>query len=82
MQNCEDEIDQLFGDDDDEIGDSVQTPTAIINDSRPVSCGVLSFHTGTEESMLVTVERICPRGDITDILKKIDDFCNRRHWMM
>jgi catechol O-methyltransferase len=52
------------------------------NEARPDDAGVLSFHAGTEEALLLHVERTAQRGNPDDILKAIDTFCYSRHWMM
>lgn len=56
---------------------------------RDPNCGVLSFHPNTEQSLLIHVQ-----NDLSDrilmneiqaaeaVLRSIDDFCSRRHWMM
>eukprot|EP01036_Dinobryon_divergens_P024906 gene24906-33398_t len=57
--------------------------------SRPCGCGVLTFHTGTEDALLlflqnqIAEDRIEEKADRTDfILKLVDQFCYTRHWMM
>ena len=50
---------------------------------RPDSSGVLVFHTGIENAMLLYVERITARGrDADSVLLAVDNFCYTRHWMM
>lgn len=49
---------------------------------RPVGSGVLSFHTGIEEAMLLYVERVAVSGDPSSVLLAVDNFCYSRHWMM
>lgn len=48
---------------------------------RPVECGVFTFHAGTEESLLLFVESRKPSCP-SDVLSAVDEFCERRHWMM
>jgi catechol O-methyltransferase len=53
---------------------------------RDESCGVCSFHSNTEASLLMHV-RNTPNlqganNDPKDVLNAIDDFCMSRHWMM
>lgn len=49
---------------------------------RPHSCGVMSFHSGTEDSLFLFIQRNAIKGDPESILKAIDVFCYSRHWMM
>ena len=63
----------VFGDSDSDSGDD--------DEERPSNCGVLSFHEGTEEAMVLAALS-APAGDVDAILKAIDDFCFRQHWMM
>ena len=65
----------LFGSDgsDDSDGEEVQ---------RSDACGVLKFHSGTEDEMLRVVAAEAQRGDVSDTLAVIDRFCRSRHWMM
>ena len=68
----------MFGDDEEEPDNSSSL------DYRPATCGVLSFHSGTEEAMFLHLRRTTSPGvhNVGLILKAIDDFCVRRHWMM
>ena len=50
--------------------------------NRPASCGVMAFHSGTEEALLLYVEREAKRGNPASVLDTIDRFCYGRHWMM
>ncbi|KAJ8602472.1 hypothetical protein CTAYLR_001195 [Chrysophaeum taylorii] len=54
------------------------------DDARPANCGVLVFHDGTEEALLATIESTV--GSVAKdpelVLRAVDDFCERRHWMM
>ena len=50
--------------------------------SRPAACGVMAFHNGTEEALLLFVERSAKRGSPASVLHAIDSFCYGRHWMM
>ena len=50
---------------------------------RPPDCGVLSFHAGVEEAMLLFVEqRVKGSGGAAAVLSAVDEFCVTRHWMM
>ena len=49
---------------------------------RPASCGVMAFHSGTEEALLLHVQREAERGNPASVLRAIDEFCYSRHWMM
>jgi hypothetical protein len=49
---------------------------------RPQNCGVMAFHSGTEESLFLYVQRNAQQGDPLSVLKAIDVFCYSRHWMM
>lgn len=64
----------MFGDSDESDGEQPE--------SRPPTCGVLAFHNGTEEAMLLYVERTATKNDPRTILAAIDKFCYTRHWMM
>lgn len=50
---------------------------------RPADCGVLSFHAGTEDALLLFVESAvdAPRSPEA-VLAAVDEFCETRHWMM
>lgn len=83
--------DSLFGDSDEEDGDEVRVCEFDLTLSetrktllaqRPVDCGVLAFHSGTEEALFLFVQRNATRGDAASVLKSIDVFCYSRHWMM
>lgn len=56
--------------------------------ARDESCGVLSFHPNTEQSLLMHVQNQLNKNsnDATpkyrQILTFIDDYCMNRHWMM
>ena len=79
----------MFGSDDEEeekdLSEGVQ---------RPLNCGVLSFHSGTEEALLLHVQRHLSLPTKEDdkeeeasslggrVLRLIDCFCYSRHWMM
>ena len=64
----------IFGEDEEEV----------VGQHRPATCGVLSFHSGTEEAMFLHLRRSTSPGvhNVGLILKAIDNFCVRRHWMM
>jgi len=49
---------------------------------RDAANGVLSFHSGVEESLLLQVEREAPDGDWESVLQVVDHFCYGSHWMM
>ena len=68
----------MFGEDNDNENENENESSS----SRPLACGVLSFHNGTEESMFIYITNHCARGDIKNILNSIDKFCYSRHWMM
>jgi catechol O-methyltransferase len=51
-------------------------------EARPAGAGVLAFHNGVEEALLLHVEKTSKKGDADDILRTIDGFCYSRHWMM
>lgn len=72
-----DNLDSMFGsDDEDELhGGSSER-------NRPESCGVLKFHNGTEDALYHYVVGKAVQGDVTAILKTIDDYCYTQHWMM
>ena len=40
----------------------------------------ISFHKGTEEALLLHVERMAIQGDAQSVLDAIDLFCYSRHW--
>ena len=70
-------MDELFGSDGESDGEVEQ---------RPMSSGVMTFHTGTEESLFCFLKlnlnsKECP-GNPSEILSHIDEFCYKRHWMM
>ena len=65
----------MFGEDDednDKLGNTI----------RPAACGVLSFHSGTEEAMFIYIQNYAQRNDVDGIIKAIDQYCYTRHWMM
>ena len=65
----------MFGDEeDDQVDETIFT--------RPQACGVLQFHNGTEEAMFLYVKQHSEEGDVNNIIKAIDEFCYKRHWMM
>lgn len=51
-------------------------------EARPAGAGVLAFHNGIEEALLLHVERTSKKGNVDDILRAVDSFCYSRHWMM
>eukprot|EP01032_Pedospumella_encystans_P014879 gene14879-17068_t len=71
-----DNLDSMFGsDDEDEQNENEMT-------NRPESCGVLKFHNGTEDALYHYVVGKAAQGDVSAILKTIDEFCYTQHWMM
>ena len=67
----------MFGEDKDEDDNSDEN-----NVSRSMACGVLQFHNGTEEAMFLYVKQRSEEGNVNSIIKAIDEFCYKRHWMM
>ena len=67
-------------DDDNNAIDNSTVDSLILQ--RPRNCGILSFHNGTEESMLLYIYKNSVKNDVTSILNAIDNFCWSRHWMM
>lgn len=52
-------------------------------EKRPKACGVLSFHSGTEEMMFLHLAKVgSVDEDCDSILDSIDRFCYGLHWMM
>eukprot|EP00985_Skeletonema_marinoi_P008836 scaffold4036_cov94-Skeletonema_marinoi.AAC.5 len=49
---------------------------------RDESCGVCSFHSNTEESLLTHVRNTPNLQGANDVLVAVDAFCMSRHWMM
>lgn len=49
---------------------------------RPADAGVLAFHEGTEEALLVYVKNNAVLGNANSVLAVVDQFCYTRHWMM
>lgn len=49
---------------------------------RDASCGVCSFHSNTEASLLTHVRNAPNIHGPIDVLHSVDAFCNQRHWMM
>jgi hypothetical protein len=94
MSNEEDDPFALFGSDDDDDDEAVG---ALSNEptTRSLDNGILTNHNGTEQALLLFVQREMlhhqPSSslEIDDIimrcalvLKAIDKFCKERHWMM
>lgn len=61
----------LFDDDDSDHDDD----TTI----RPAEHGILQFHSGTEDALLLHVQQ---RSNGSSVTSSMDDFCHTRHWMM
>ena len=84
-----------FGDDDSD-SDSPNDATTKDIDPRPQqrrdkSCGVLTFHAGTEQALLHYVRNELDKhkkgakdtpASCQQVLDAVDNFCRRRHWMM
>jgi catechol O-methyltransferase len=78
--------------DDDSDGEQKQEATsAVAAASAPIlvrdpECGVLAFHRGTEQSLLIYVQNAVLAKTATStpyaVMKAVDDFCTQRHWMM
>jgi catechol O-methyltransferase len=89
MEAAEDPF-QMFGSGED-YDSSPRTPPSRRRDAEN---GVLTFHPGTEEALLLYVRNGFENGGgdergthqkirrCDQILKLVDDFCLRRHWMM
>jgi len=77
-------MDFLDNEDDDNDNDDDINNMNIENllKKRSKSCGVLAFHNGIEDSLLLYVYNNSIRNDVTSILNAIDKFCWSRHWMM
>lgn len=54
----------------------------LLLDQRSPACGVLKFHNGIEESLILTVERDLSITNAEEVLAAVDKFCYSRHWMM
>lgn len=72
-----DNLDSMFGSDDENEGNEGDCAG-----NRPESCGVLKFHNGTEDALYHYVANKASQGDVSAILKTIDEFCYTQHWMM
>ena len=79
----------LFGGDDD--GDDAASSSGNGSALRPKENGLLSFHPGTEESLLIYVAQSLskvpspppPDVDLCSlVLSSVDSYCHSRHWMM
>ena len=75
----------------DSDSESEQEALAILSDDklrekalaeRPPGAGVLAFHPGVEEALLLYVDRLATDGDATSVLLAVDNYCYARHWMM
>lgn len=49
---------------------------------RPESCGVMQFHNGIEEAMILYVGRTVTDRSPDKVIKAVDEYCYGRHWMM
>ncbi len=77
--NMADDMDALFGSDGE---DETEIRVENSDNARPITSGVLQFHTGTEEALFLFVKQNAPQGDHVAVLLAIDTFCYTRHWMM
>jgi catechol O-methyltransferase len=66
-----------FNDDDDDECDEEQYEA-----TRDPECGVLTFHKGTERSLLLFVENHAIAPTPQAVRDAVDKFCLQRHWMM
>jgi catechol O-methyltransferase len=72
------------------MGRTTLQNTSERNSARDKSCGVLAFHHNTERSLLMHVQNSISTSTskadeilpCESVLKEIDSFCSRRHWMM
>jgi catechol O-methyltransferase len=60
----------------------IKTDKSQILSNRPQSCGVMQFHNGIEEAMLLHVQRTVVNSSAVDVIKAVDEYCYSRHWMM
>ena len=74
----DDDDDDDDNDDDDEVNDTHQEQ----QQQRSNENGILSFHPGTEQALLVHVRNTAERGNPSSVLAAMDAFCTERHWMM
>lgn len=86
-----DDLFSCFGSDEEDENDTrideTQAPTDSRKDARDATCGVLSFHPNTEQSLLIHLKnKVLPTSGAqiacTKVLAEIDSFCIKRHWMM
>lgn len=75
-----------FIDDDDDTNELIDYKNVDVSDllkKRPKACGVLSFHSGTEEMMFKHLEKVGSIDQGCDtILDSIDQYCYASHWQM
>ncbi len=90
MSNSE-ELNTMFGSDDEDDQQPSSTSTSYTSTipssstlpvNRPQNNGVLAFHNGTEEALLLYVSQHATRGNPTSVLQAVDRYCYERHWMM
>ena len=62
--------------------DDANDDAAAAERTRDAENGIMAFHQGTEESMVLFVEKTAPQGDAAAVLAAVDDFCYTKHWMM
>jgi catechol O-methyltransferase len=86
---------ELFDDDDCEEGAALTLPQInpqidrqCLLSQRPNTCGIVTFHNGIEDAMILFVERAISMRQIEakdlpfEVLKAVDVYCYSRHWMM
>lgn len=65
--------------------DRDESDTQVEAKIRDPDCGVLAFHAGTEQALLLHVQNqlnLPEEQSPESVLQTIDDFCIERHWMM
>lgn len=76
--NNQDDLDAMFGEED----EFTQQEEQRLMDTRPKTCGPVTFHSGTEESLFIYLQKYGQLNNPKNILKTIDEFCYKKHWMM
>jgi catechol O-methyltransferase len=69
-------------DESDDEHDGVGASPDNVAPTRDPECGVMSFHRGTEQSLLIFVRNHAAATTPEAVMKAVDDFCLQRHWMM
>lgn len=82
MSAANDELNEMFGSDDEEERQNNNNVLQQIHAKRLAMNGVLAFHNGTEEAMLLYVSQHATRGSPSSVLAAVDRYCYERHWMM